>query len=96
MRFTTLSVLLLSTLALATPDSDPAIEKRDDNTDSDLSNPLSNLYTYLSTYLHIPYSQPHLHLANKPSNQQSQPNYNHHNAHALPRSTYLHPIRPHH
>ena len=51
MRFTTLSVLLLPTLSLATPDSDPAIEKRDDNTDSDLSNPLSNLYTYLFTYL---------------------------------------------
>lgn len=60
MRFTTLSVLLLSTLALATPDYDPAIEKRDDNTDSDLANPLSNLYTYPLTYLHIPYSQPQI------------------------------------
>ncbi|GKZ55192.1 hypothetical protein AnigIFM60653_000188 [Aspergillus niger] len=43
MRFTTLSVLLLSTLALAFPESDPAIEKRDDTTDSDMPNPLSNL-----------------------------------------------------
>ncbi|OJZ92301.1 hypothetical protein ASPFODRAFT_122869 [Aspergillus luchuensis CBS 106.47] len=49
MRSTTLSILLLSTLALATPDSDPAIEKRDDNTDSDLANPLSNLVNPTTT-----------------------------------------------
>ncbi|GKZ34565.1 hypothetical protein AbraIFM66950_004879 [Aspergillus brasiliensis] len=41
MRFTTLSVLLLSSLALAS--SDTNIEKRDDTIDSDLPNPLSNL-----------------------------------------------------